>query len=358
MIDTDTLRARLRELLENSELGRSANPENSDLGRMLRLEGMPTVMLYRYYPCSEYALENISVPQITLVSPVKFNDAYDTLPYFDFERSRRELEWLTPEKLADLISKARSGENFTTEEKSWFDRDVDAMELFRRGHKDLKIPPSRQELECMVKKVRDIVETPLENLVRQLQRMVRVACFSERHDSMYMWAHYADNHRGFCVEYEMRPFFLGVLRNISDTEPGGSYVAFLPVVYRKDRYDYSWGISGFFKNLLRGAGGEAICEDYLDRWIHLRTSLFKSDEWEKEREWRLVEYGFNSVPREYRNVPSRPNRIFLGAKMSEEDKTRLTALVRNSSEKELSRVPMLHMTLSGRSREYVAEVSQ
>jgi len=51
--------------------------------------------------------------------------------------------------------------------------------------------------EC-VQKIRDIRNTPF-----------RIACFSNFHDdeelgkNTTMWAHYANNHRGFCVKYSL-----------------------------------------------------------------------------------------------------------------------------------------------------------
>jgi hypothetical protein len=32
---------------------------------------------------------------------------------------------------------------------------------------------------------------------------MRVCCFSKSHDNLLLWAHYADSHRGLCLEYEV-----------------------------------------------------------------------------------------------------------------------------------------------------------
>jgi hypothetical protein len=39
----------------------------------------------------------------------------------------------------------------------------------------------------------------LDDLIQQF----RLCCFSTHRDSLLLWAHYADNHRGICLEYEL-----------------------------------------------------------------------------------------------------------------------------------------------------------
>ena len=37
---------------------------------------------------------------------------------------------------------------------------------------------------------------------RRMNSQLGVACFSENRDDMLLWAHYADGHRGFCLEFD------------------------------------------------------------------------------------------------------------------------------------------------------------
>ena len=80
-----------------------------------------------------------------------------------------------------------------------------------------------------------------------------VGCFSEINNSILMWSHYANNHKGFCVEYD---FY--------------SMPPLLPVIYDA----YYWGIEGF---------GKAKSDGTL-------KVLRKAKEWEYEREWRFFIY--------------------------------------------------------------------
>lgn len=58
--------------------------------------------------------------------------------------------------------------------------------------------------------------------VEEGRKMIQVCSFSEREDLMPLWAHYANNNQGYCVEYEMfdkhqlcRVFYTAYKRDIS-----------------------------------------------------------------------------------------------------------------------------------------------
>lgn len=54
-----------------------------------------------------------------------------------------------------------------------------------------------------------------------------IACLSESIDSVIMWSHYAQNHEGFALEYDLR-FLL---------EQGEMNCCILPVIYDNNRFD-------------------------------------------------------------------------------------------------------------------------
>ena len=74
-----------------------------------------------------------------------------------------------------------------------------------------------------------------------------------------MWCHYANKHTGFCVEY--------------DCEGGFELDCMLyPIIYKEERYDAS---EIYYIN------------DEDRKNVHVNPILFKSPEWEYEKEWRL-----------------------------------------------------------------------
>ncbi len=42
-----------------------------------------------------------------------------------------------------------------------------------------------------------------QNVSAGVRASLGVICFSERSDSLLMWSHYADNHNGICIEFDI-----------------------------------------------------------------------------------------------------------------------------------------------------------
>lgn len=93
-----------------------------------------------------------------------------------------------------------------------------------------------------------------------LRTKMGIACLSEADNSLLMWAHYANNHRGMCVEYELLEF---------NSRLGFSPV---PIIYSDERVS----IHTF----------ETLEQDIQGKFIESLTS--KSADWSYEREWRII----------------------------------------------------------------------
>jgi len=97
-----------------------------------------------------------------------------------------------------------------------------------------------------------------EEIINAESRNVKVACFSEQNDSIPMWTHYADEHKGICIEYDFA------------NEDRGEIRAFLsPVLYSNEVYKVN------------------VFEDFTTTRL-IRALLTKSIYWEYEAEWRLT----------------------------------------------------------------------
>ena len=113
---------------------------------------------------------------------------------------------------------------------------------------------SRQDLAT---RSRDIVDT-----------IWRVGSLAESPCNRLMWSHYADNHRGLCIEYDFSAF-----------DPFSGGVIFAPVIYAPKRPQVP-------EKLLND-----VATDQLDRqdYRFLTSTLFTKDSvWQYESEWRIV----------------------------------------------------------------------
>lgn len=91
------------------------------------------------------------------------------------------------------------------------------------------------------------------NIAYDFQSNVFVTCFSEiEYDNIHMWSYYADEHKGFCVEY--------LLREMLDKD-----INILPVVYT---------------NVWQANRDNANYNE--------QVALIKGESWAHEKEWRIV----------------------------------------------------------------------
>ena len=102
----------------------------------------------------------------------------------------------------------------------------------------------------------------LQGTFEELRSKMGVTCLSEVDDSLLMWAHYTNNHRGFCAEYDLMEFN----KRLQFTP--------VPVIYSDNRV--------VFDSLNLNTSGE----DSIRFFIEGITS--KSSQWNYEKEWRII----------------------------------------------------------------------
>lgn len=128
-----------------------------------------------------------------------------------------------------------------------------------------------------------------QNVIQGMREDVFVFCFSEVWDSILMWAHYANNYTGYCIEYD-----------ISKVKEYMKYNLY-PVLYEKEYINITENLINCNKNT------GLIC------------NLSKSVDWAYEKEWRIVEYREN--PFYYRKAIKS---IYLGCNCSNVHKNEIT----------------------------------
>ena len=148
-----------------------------------------------------------------------------------------------------------------------FDCDIaiDEKKVFEEA---LKLFPDKRGVRPGSKIWKDFRKTmkqqlkDLQSKIVELRNTTGVSCLTEADDSLLMWAHYANNHRGICVEYDLME--INSVLNFTA----------IPVVYSKERSCFN-----FFDP-------SSIEKDTLKLFIHSLTS--KSPEWDYEKEWRII----------------------------------------------------------------------
>ena len=120
--------------------------------------------LYKYYSDTDCCLNSVKHNQMWYSAPCNFNDVFDCDISIDDKKVFGEALKLFPDKRG-----IRLGSN--------------AWKNFRAT--------MTQQLRA------------LRSQFEELRHTTGVSCLSESENSLLMWAHYANNHRGLCVAYDL-----------------------------------------------------------------------------------------------------------------------------------------------------------
>ena len=192
--------------------------------------------LYRYSSLSSYSLDDIINGRITLTSVGEFNDVFEGAVQREKSIQRKISE--------------------TVEKWERLERIQDVMH-FKVAHKEEIVKP-------VITKAKRDQRVSFRDLI---YFGTQVCCYSENPNSELMWAHYADNSKGICVEYDFNSLLPdNFLR----------YCMF-PVAYTEKPID----VSDLVKN------DQSLFQYSMEAAL-LCSTLNKSMEWNYEREWRLV----------------------------------------------------------------------
>ncbi len=230
------------------------------------------LLLYKYRKWNQNTRDIIANNQLHFSTPREFNDPFDC-------RIRQTVEG-TYEQFRERFQQSRS----------------DFIESWRREI----APASEQEIEEEIeRRLKEHYNNPYfqrrisDYDIAMVQNNLGVCCFSSKKDSTLMWSHYADSHKGICLEFEGGGRFFG---------------AALPVHYRLDIPSIN-----FF----------APVEDRLQACV-----LTKASDWAYEEEYRMIlpmVRGNVEYPKELLKG------VIFGCKMSREDKDEVVGVLSANS---------------------------
>lgn len=186
--------------------------------------------LYRYESFSAQAIENLKNQVIYFGSPRAFNDPYDCALFPTVSvPSDDDVERIRAHYLAKEDMDAEVRRTFETTDIA-----------------DLRVMLMRVGQNVADEQVKKFLDTK------------GVSCFAERPDNLLMWSHYADHHRGFCLEFR------------ADLEPFSTK---------------AWQVK-YSSSMPQITLARLLCEQDFEEVRDLYCT--KAKEWAYEREWRCI----------------------------------------------------------------------
>lgn len=216
--------------------------------------------LYKYRPINPHTIRTISHSQLYFPLPIEFNDPFDCKIIPDLKFSNEE----ELEKFMRDVTGAKSDVPSRTLKEKWYSTEA---EKFR---------------------------TSMHNDVYKFIQILRLCCFSERPNSTMMFSHYANGHRGICLEFMVKDDeFFDVLRPVI-------YPKCFPSINPSEMFPY-----------------KPISEERL--WMLLEAQfLSKSQDWSYEEEWRILKV--DAEPSIYNFSEDTLTAIIFGCQTTEQDK--------------------------------------
>ena len=267
--------------------------------------------LFRYRSCEEKHIDAFEKDKIYAVPADWFNDPYDTLVRYDFDGIKKYVEQIASiDGLEQLKFFYSQGNDFSPEFKQMFPDELWAS-LRERVLEIDDIRSVKDGIENSKQQLLSLISTCFPILSFFGKRFSTIACFSEDVRSILMWSHYADSHRGFALEYDFRS-------TLNDPLPR---VGLYPVIYSEERYDASAYLTWA---LLTVMGIKAFNPDIS---ANIKAALYKSNLWEYEKEWRMIDPGphdiLNPAPT---FIEYRPKAIYYGQNIEARNKEWLHAI--------------------------------
>ncbi|MEJ5861664.1 DUF2971 domain-containing protein [Pseudomonas farsensis] len=265
------------------------------------------VSLYKYRVVNQYSLSNLANATLYLAAANAFNDPYDSAVSFDplfgetYAGSLSDAIGLSAERRSEILNGPDPMRAVLEEMLKVSGQVVESAQL--------------DVIQSVMSERHEVMKAEIvTGMNERLRSSYKVCSLTERLDSLPLWAHYADNHKGFAMEYDFKnlPF-----DNIM------SYMLW-PVRYR-----------GIFNaaDMLKGV---RVGMNF-NNLFALVAALHKSSDWAYEQEWRLVLP--DGEAEQARNFDAPLKAVHLGTNISSDDER----LVRESAR--IANVPVFKMRL-------------
>ena len=264
--------------------------------------------LFRFRKFNDNSLEAFKDGIIYAVTADMFNDPYDTLAKYDIEEIEAGINaFMRPETLEKLKQWLGQGNDLPDILKQALP--LELAESFRKAILSIEdIGTVKEKILVFKRYLISLIETFFPILSEIGKKYSTIACFCESIESILMWSHYADSHKGFALEYNFRTTLVHPLKNIS----------IFPVIYGEERVDISTYLGWMFLFTL------GIRTVNLDISSSIKSALHKSSVWTYEQEWRLIDSSLRDINDTRPSaIPYEPVAIYYGSHMSQDNKLKL-----------------------------------
>jgi hypothetical protein len=308
----------------------------------LKYENIPSSLFrYRSFDPDGYNIENLKNGVEWQSYPSEFNDPFDARLTVSIERLKKGL--FLQRMLDTSVNKLlKSGVKFSVEELERINSSDNPVMMFMKIalSKDPQLTGNEAAINELAMALDSIVEAQFDEIMDKFRDAFNtgylVTCFSEEKDNVLMWSHYAQDHTGFCIEYDFK--------SLGPSHPRTRML--FPVIYKSDFFDAT---EYYMETLLLASKGI-----HFNNLFGIYPTIWKSNRWEYEKEWRTVfpwGPGISKEDKEKRFLcMPKPKKLYVGAKVSDENRNLILEIARKK------KIPVYQMTLGKDSFNFGEEI--
>lgn len=301
--------------------------------------------LFKYFPNTyskggnedsiNFSYNALCTNKVFMQDPKGYNDPYDTHFFIDREKyiSKRlkyylklcDVSFSENDKSSDLTLELAKKVNTYLKDNNYR---INSLNLFfgNKGNDGVKtltnkifilnmqlyvrLPESKNDEYIYYNAVDFAINKEYESALNRDSFNYKMACFSQEFNSILMWSHYADSHKGFCIEYDLT-------RNEKNKQ---LFDNLFPVIYSDDISDIT--------NDMLSAENDGITDKFI--WsIYNKALLRKSATWKYENEWRLI-YACSHEDKDFASEFFSIKKVYLGKNMPAKERQKIIDFCREN----------------------------
>lgn len=270
-----------------------------------------TLFRYRSFDNNGNNLNALKNNRLYFNTPNNFNDPHDCLIYINHEEVKQEIRKINQKEILKFIKENKD----TKEYKNLF------------GRKERRYIDNKKMEFKFFKKIQDKfyleIKKQMYFLSDYYKSTPKIACLTENKNSSQMWGYYANSHEGFVIEYETKGLNL---YKVDEEIVLNCY----PIIYSDSRFDATDSAVSFAKKKLfesylkklKYSNNPVILKDDL---LFIKANIFKHTDWSHEKEWRVW---LNSTNSNLNFINIKPKAIYLGCRISNENRTKILEIAK------------------------------
>ena len=321
-------RAEFEKILQSTVIDNSLPPDSAREA-IIRLQqwilGNLPKRLYRFRSNTDYTISALRKDQIWGSNIWEFNDPYECVPFCDFAKLQQTLdEEMSFNHVENVIKILKSGEIPENVVRVFGKSAIDHLicevpdaydpERFRQACEEIK----RQIIQNASANLYKLNSDLFEGILLEESRRY-IACFCEENDSSLMWGHYANGHRGLCLEYDFREIVKPCTSECQQSHQCNNLIlspTIAPVIYKTTRLDATAHMLTLLQMMIQEN------QRMVSRGIYHRDTLLiakclltKSNDWSYEKEWRIFSPCFSNLTANHEVIlHAKPKAVYLGAR--------------------------------------------